>query len=242
MCGKSFRTRKTLSQHCAATHQKKLIFKPEKVPNLLNDLCNETCRRKCSDCVSVEDRQVLFSTYYSLDLNGRNNMLFNCIKRKNVKTHRKNIIRSRENTFTYNLELPNKNGSIDVCKRAFCSIFQISMKKVETIQKKRSAGEIVASEDKRGKHSNRANKTTDVAVNEIIEHISSFPVENSRSQKSKKQYLATVLSKSQMHKLYLEHCVANNLPKNYSVSYGIYSKIFTTKFNLSFRKPAKQQK
>lgn len=242
MCGKSFRTRKTLSQHFTSTHQKKLIFKPEKEPNLLNDLCNETCRRKCSHYITVEDRQVLFSTYYSLDVNGKNNMLFNCIKRRNVKTHRKNITRLKQNSFSYIIELPNKKGSIDVCKKAFCSIFQITMKKIETIQKKRSAGEIVASEDKRGKHSNRANKTTDGAVNEIIKHISSFPVENPRSQKSKKLYLATVLSKSQMHKLYLEHCAANNLPKDYFISYGIYSKIFTTKFKLSFKKPPKQQK
>lgn len=218
----------------------KQISKPAKEPNLLNVLCVEKCRKKCSEKISAEDRKTLFSTYYSLDLSGKNQLLFGCIHRKSVKHHRKNSIKKKQNTFTYNIKLPNRDDVIVVCKRALCSIFQISTKKIEIIQKKHSAGQIAPSEDKRGKHSNRANKTSDNVVNEIVEHISSFPAEishYSRTQNPNKKYLVSTLSISQMHKLYIEECVTKDLPKNYFVKYGVYANIFSTKFNLSFGKP-----
>lgn len=53
-------------------------------------------------------RQSLFSAYYSLDLNGKNVMLFNCIQRKEVKHHRKNAVKQKQNTFFYIIKLPNQ--------------------------------------------------------------------------------------------------------------------------------------
>lgn len=73
----------------------KQISKPAKKPNLLNFLCVEKCRQKCSEKISTEDRKTLFSTYYSLDLSGKNQLLFGCIHRKNVKHHRKNSIKKK---------------------------------------------------------------------------------------------------------------------------------------------------
>lgn len=182
---------------------------PAKKPNLLTVLCSVNCRRNCSNKILVEQRQALFTTYYSLDLNGKNVMLFNCIQRKNVKHHRKNAIKRKQNTFIYIIKLPSHNEPIIVCKTAFCSLFQISTKKVEIIQKKHAAGEIVPSDDKRGKHTNRTNKTSDEVVNEIIDHIGSFPAESShysRNCNPNKKYLAPTLSISQMHRLYIEQC------------------------------------
>lgn len=211
-----------------------------KEPNLQSILCVEKCRRNCSNNISIDERQALFSAYYSLDLNGKNVMLFNCIQRKSVKHHRKNIVKQKQNTFTYNIKLPNHNEPIVLCKRAFCSIFQISTKKVEIIQKKHCAGEIVPSGDKRGKHENRPNKTLDEVVNEVVDHIGSFPTESShysRNCNPNKKYLSPTLSVSQMHKLYIQRCQSKALPKQYLIKYGVYSNIFSTKFNLSFGQP-----
>lgn len=213
---------------------------PAKKPNLHNILCVKNCRRHCSNRISTEQRRALFTAYYSLDLNGKNIMLFNCIERKAVKKHRKNIAKRKQNTFIYSLKMPNQNEPIVVCKRAFCSIFQISTKKIEIIQRKHCAGETVPSNDKRGKHNNRPTKTANETVNEIIDHISSFPAESShysRKKNSNKMYLSPSLSISQMYQLYIEQCQAKELPKQYFIKYGVYANIFSTKFNLSFGQP-----
>lgn len=213
---------------------------PAKKPNLMNVLCNEKCRRNCSNRISIDQRQSLFTAYYSLDLNGKNVMLFNCIQRRSVKHHRKNAVKRKQNSFYYSVKLPNQNDQIIVCKTAFCSLFQISTKKVEIIQKKHTAGQIVPSDDKRGKHINRANKTSDEVINEIIDHISSFPAESShysRNRNPNKKYLAPTLSISQMHRLYIEQCESKELPQQYFIKYGVYANIFSNNFNLSFGQP-----
>lgn len=213
---------------------------PAKQPNLLNLLCTVKCKRNCSTKISMEQRRVIFSSYYSLDLNGKNVMLFNCIQRKNVKQHRKNIVKPKKNTFVYKIKLPNQNEPTVVCKSAFCSIFQISTKKVEIIQAKHSAGQIIPTEDKRGKHSNRANKTLDEVVNEVVDHIASFPAESShysRNCNPNKKYLSPTLSISQMHQLYIDRCKSKELPQHYFIKYSVYANIFSTKFNLSFGQP-----
>lgn len=218
----------------------KNVAVPAKNPNVLNVLCRENCRRNCTEKFSMDQRQSLFSGYYSLDLNGKNVMLFNCIRRKEVKHHRKNIIKAKQNTFSYTIKLPNRNEPIVICKQAFCSLFQISTKKVEIIQRKHSAGELTPSSDKRGKHTNRPNKTADEVINEVIDHISSFPAESShysRNRNPDKKYLAPTLSISQMHKLYIEQCESKELPKEYFIKYSNYANIFSTKFNLSFGQP-----
>lgn len=213
---------------------------PAKKPNLLTVLCKENCRRNCSEKFSMDQRQSLFSAYYSLDLNGKNVMLFNCIHRKEVKHHRKNAVKQKQNTFFYVIKLPNQSEPAIVCKQAFCSIFQISTKKVEIIQKKHAAGEVTPSCDKRGKHTNRANKTADEVMAEVIDHISSFPAESSHYSRNKnpdKKYLAPTLSISQMHKLYIERCKSKNASKEYFIKYSLYASIFSNKFNLSFGQP-----
>lgn len=113
----------------------KKVSMPAKKPNLMHILCKDKCRRNCSHKISIKESQTLFTAFYSLDLKGKNVMLFNCIQRKDVKHHRMNTIKQKKNTFTYNIKLPNYNEPITICKSAFCSIFQISTKKVEIIQK-----------------------------------------------------------------------------------------------------------
>lgn len=218
----------------------KRISMPAKKPNLLNVLCMENCRRSCSDKISTEDRSALFSAYYSANLSGKNNMLFNSIRRKDVKQHRKDATKQKQNTFCYSIKLPNHSDSIVICKRAFCSIFQISSKKVEIIQRKHKAGQIVPSQDKRGKHTIRPNKTSDAVVNQIVEHITSFPAESShysRTQNPNKKYLSPTLSISQMNKLYIEQCAEEGLQREYFINYGVYAKVFSSEFNLSFGQP-----
>lgn len=212
---------------------------PAKLPNLQAVLCGIKCRHNCSANLNSQARQALFEAYYSLDVNGKNLMLMGCIQRIPVKTHRKNTVHPKQNTYSYSVK-PDVNTIVTVCQRALCSIFQISKKKLVIIQRKLIAGEIAPTPDKRGRHSNRPNATKEEAINEIIEHIASFPAESShysRNNNPNKKYLSPTLSVTQMHKLYLIQCAEKGLPNDYLVTYAVYSNIFSSKFNLSFGQP-----
>lgn len=85
----------------------------------------------------MDERGSLFKSYYSLNINEKNLLLYQCIKWYKVKRHRKNAIKHKTNSFAYSVKLPDRIQL--VCKRALCSIYQISNKKIEIIQKKNDA-------------------------------------------------------------------------------------------------------
>lgn len=148
---------------------------PAKNPNLSNQLCSEKCRHKCSAKLSMAQREAIFAAYYSLDYNGKNLLLFNCVQRKDVKHHRKQAQKQKQNSFAYSIDVPEQNGPVSLCKTALCSLFQVSMKRIEIIQKKHLSGKLL---DQRGKFSHRKNKISDHVVNEIFNHFDVFAMEN----------------------------------------------------------------
>lgn len=122
-------------------------------------LCYERCRFKCSKKISPAERQSLFNEFYSLDVNGKNMTLFQCIHMREVKIHRKEALKSKTYSYIYSVKLPLREER--VCKRALCSIFQVSNRKVEIIQDKIKANEMLPSADRRGRHENGPHKTPD---------------------------------------------------------------------------------
>lgn len=209
-----------------------------KVPEL-ESLCKKNyCRLKCNDQFDESDRKEIFRKYYALDINAKNALLFKAISVKPVKRHRKNISKPKVSSFKYTLT--NKQRVITVCKTAFCSLYQISNKEVQIIQQKLNSGTSAPSPDKRGRHETRPHKISTQVIDAIKAHIQSFPAEQShysRNRNVNKKYLSPLLNISRMHKLYLEHCKDNKLPKTYLVSKSFYCNIFSHHFNLSFGQP-----
>lgn len=133
-----------------------------------------------------------------------------------------------------------------VCKRAFCSLYGISRKRVELIVK-HLQDNIPAPRDMRGKHANRPNMIPENILHQIDSHIKSFPKRSShysRTKNENKYYLSPELNMKKMHKLYLEkyepdiyEAIQNDQQVKPQVTYDYFCRHFVTNYNYSFGKP-----
>ena len=98
----------------------------------------------------------------------------------------------------------------------------------------------ICEDDKRGKYSNRPNKTSEVQKMHVRQHIRSFETVESHycRRDSKKLYLPQDLSLSKMYRLYKEHCSSIGVTP---VSQYIYNDVFNSEFNLAFHSPIKDK-
>ncbi|XP_072386058.1 uncharacterized protein [Diabrotica undecimpunctata] len=202
------------------------------------NLCPEKCRRQCSQVFTIEDRKKILSSWYKLDINAKNSFLYNSIKIIPTYQQRTGALKHKTASFQYNVTYGAKQTI--TCKRAFVSLYNISMKKVDLIQKQIKMGLAAPLPDKRGKRSNRPNKIQDDVVAYIIQHISSFPSElchYSRNCNIHKKYLSPLLSLPIMHKLYIDTCNADKVQNRFKVKECTYRNIFNNEFNLSFGHP-----
>lgn len=186
----------------------------------------------------METRKVIFNDFYALDVNAKNALLFRSITPLAVGRERKNA--SKHKTCSYKYSVIFDNQQLFICKRAFCSLYQISRKKVDVIKAKLKSGKSVPSKDRRGTHTNRPHKLGDAIEQAIIAHINTFPTEEShysRNSNPHKRYLAPNLNMSLMYRLYIDECKEQNLGENFLVNKSSYAKIFLNKFNLSFSHP-----
>lgn len=140
---------------------------------------------------------------------------------------------------THQYLIKNIDTDIRVCKTAFCEIFQIGRKQVELLQKQIKLY-VSPQADKRGKHLSRPRKISDEVMQYIVDHIESFPAENShysRNNNPKRKYLSPLLNISKMFSLYKEKCVNDNKSECYNIKDSTYRKIFCQNFNLNFGSP-----
>ena len=133
-----------------------------------------------------------------------------------------------------------------MCKKAFCSLHGVSQHRVERIASS-STKFITSPTDKRGTHQNRANKLSENVIQQIDEHIRSFPKRRShygRIDNDKKYYLSSELNISKMHSLYLEKfepdmylLLSGGHTIHPIVKYDFYANYFNQNFKMSFGRP-----
>nr|CAI5833841.1 unnamed protein product [Callosobruchus analis] len=135
-----------------------------------------------------------------------------------------------------------------VCKDAMTSVFDISKTRLERVANHLKTSCTVPV-DARGLHQNRPNKIKEVVLQQIAEHINSFPKYVSHysrkdNVKHKYRYLSLNLSVAKMHTLYLQKyepeqyaLLQDNKPANPKVKYDFYRKYFVENFKLSFGTP-----
>ncbi|XP_074025535.1 uncharacterized protein [Leptinotarsa decemlineata] len=204
----------------------------------VGNLCPDKCRLKCSEVFTLEEREQIFSSFYKLDINAKNSLLFSSMQRSIPQRKRTGAVNHKTATFKYTVTVGGKQTT--VCKRAFVKLYNIGTKKVELIQASIKSGLGAPAPDRRGKHKTRPNKTPDNVAAYIIQHISSFPAEESHYSRNKnihKKYLPPLLSIPIMHKLYLEKCLADKVDEQFKVKECTYRFIFNNEFNLSFGHP-----
>ena len=142
----------------------------------------------------------------------------------------------RANTVKY--FLIDQQPENQVCQSMFLTTLAISEKKARVIlQKKSTSNTSIALGDKRGKHGQQR-KVPEEDVNRIKRHIESFPSYESHycRTKSSKKYLSPSLTISQMYRMYVDKCRAENITPTKDHT---YRKVFNENFNLSFHPPTK---
>lgn len=228
---------------------------PEKKVILLKN-CLTDCKMKCSTKISEQERQELHNTYYKLPnaTEKRHFLINNSQRTTTVRCKNKRVAGSDFNffnesiendaptaearsrrTFSFKYFFDVNNEKIQVCKMFFLGTLAISQKPVYTAHKTKNSTTNTATTDMRGR-SLKSRRTPHGNIDFAREHIHSFPRVESHYCRAKttKEYLDSNLSIQSMYELYREKCDEQNKAP---VKESMYSKIFNTEFNMSFRIP-----
>jgi len=199
-----------------------------------------SCRKQCMASLTHDHCQKLFNSFWELsDFNQRNAFLFGQIQAARPARHYADAAESRRQ-FTFLFYVKDNCGeSVRVCKQAFLSIFglQNSRGRINNIMTQIVSGSGTPKSDNRGKHHNRPNRTESSILDDVINHIDSFPkYESPYSWKDNigRKYPGAELSINTMYDLYVTQCKETNRP---AASRDCYRRTFCSKFNLGFSSP-----
>lgn len=129
--------------------------------------------------------------------------------------------------------LPDRNGDVlQVCKNTFMHVFAITKRRIETLVTAKKKGEVAYTE-KRGNKAQRS-KFTVADVDLVIEHVNSFPRDESHygRKKSNKEYLSQDLNINRLYRAFKEKYSDSNI--TYKLDYKTFKKKFP---QVSFHRP-----
>lgn len=197
-----------------------------------------SCKLKCSDNVTEEQRMNLFNHFYGMgSFQIQNAYLCGLCKQCTPKARRvRDGSRGMKSTsISYHLQLVDKN--LKVCKQYFLKTFQISDGRCFRALKKVRVG-CEPGSDLRGKQPS-VNKVDDARLQIVRDHIESFPAYQShytRAHNPNRKFLSEFLNIRALYNLYKDHCDNINAV---AVSESKYRHIFNYEYNLHFHAPHK---
>lgn len=154
-------------------------------------------------------------------------------KRRRSKSNTEDVEHRKQATIFYSV--PSGSGeTIQVCKKTFMEIHGITKRRVETLVKAKKRGDIVYTERRGNKKQHR--KYTEDDENRIVNHINSFPKEESHYTRAKnsKEYLSQDLNYHKLYQAFME------IYSNCSVTYRFYTDTVKKYFpKLRFQRPRK---
>lgn len=190
------------------------------------------CRMECSKRLLDEERMKCFKEYWALgDRNKRANYVSSLITINPKKSHKLKSSDIRTCSCTYKLIINNRD--INVCKNCFVKTLGETKGFVELVtQKRKLSSSGIITPDRRGAEPPK-NKRSDAEINDVKNHIDSFPAYESHycRASSSKKYLPSDLSISKMYRMYKE-------TRSNPVSMSLYAQCFHEK-NFSFKNPKK---
>lgn len=228
---KNIRKRKILSGERYVNAKGKLTEgRPLKPP------CGDTCRLKCSERFTCEERLNIHSEFWksnrTWDL--KRQFVASCIKSKPVARQRQRDGSKKNKSVSNTYFLNNKNKEEAVCKTFFLNTLSISDMFTRYVLKK--TGDIGLVEgDLRGHHT-PPNKRPPETLEVIKSHIRKYPTYESHysRERSQRKYLGNHLNISKMYNMYVEDCQKDgtNPEKKW-----LFFKVFNEEFNYSFHLP-----
>ena len=114
-----------------------------KAKKILEPPCGETCRKKCSDAFSEEDRKQIFEEFWNLaDIDLQRAFIIAHVsvadkKRTRVRNTCKTARRKKELTRAYYLNNAATKTLIPVCQKFFLNMLAVDEKRVRTALAKR---------------------------------------------------------------------------------------------------------
>ncbi|KAL4708557.1 hypothetical protein ACJJTC_014165 [Scirpophaga incertulas] len=205
-----------------------------------------SCRMKCYDKFSREQRQHIFYKFWSLGNRHQQwTFLTNLVTRKIKRRMLTDVTSKRKFTLIYRLPISSNDKIIDyvnVCKKIFLNTISISDQVVNTALNKLDTSSGIISTDQRGKHSNHPKQITQVVIESVCNHIQSLqPVESHFTRKrSEKLYLDGDLNYHRLFNMYNEWLETNSFEEKAKTERQ-YRDIVNENFKLSFYVPKKDQ-
>lgn len=194
-----------------------------------------SCRNKCSEKITNENRKLLFETYWSMESFNRRltyiGSLLTLTQPKRVRKRRESEGSCKLVTIQYNVEIDGNR--IKICKSCFLKIFGESRKFLETVvHKKRATPTGIIQLDARG----TANKNEDSEIlrNSVKEFLAKIPCYKSHYTRRDcdKNFLSPHHTITSLHGEYLKASSGGNN----NASYRVFCEVFHS-LNLCIKKP-----
>ena len=199
------------------------------------------CRFKCSESIPEDKRQELFEVFYSLGSCKRQKefVCANVQQRKTVTYLNEDNQPAQKKRQICRVFMFNVEGTLHrVCKNFFLATLAMGGSYVSHAIQNSSSGVYTITE-RRGR-ARPHNKTSEVALERVKEHIASFPVAESHFARKDPQrlFLSSSLTAKKMYELYQEKCQQLG---HQPVSQRKYRQVLSEDFNYSFHTPKKDQ-
>lgn len=195
--------------------------------------CKPTCRLKCYQRFSNEQRQAIFSDFWSeeRDWESKRQFVVSCIETKQVARSRKKDESKGDRSHSYKYFIVINNKEEVVCKQFFLNTLAISEMFMRTALKKTTDTGMIKV-DLRGKHT-PGTKLADSIIDGVKSHIAKYPAYQSHYSRERtcKKYLGNHLNISKMYDLYVEECEEKQVTPGKK---WLFRQIFNEDFNLSF--------
>ncbi|XP_053395869.1 uncharacterized protein LOC128556009 [Mercenaria mercenaria] len=208
---------------------------------ILKPACGISCKKKCTSKINEQQRENIFKEFWGhSSYNKQKHYISSTVNQIPVKRRLVSRQRARHRKCSRQFSFTVDNLKISVCKTFYLATLDITSAKVDSALNQSSQLTGFPTDDSRGKHNVRPNKIHSTIIDDIKDHINSFPrVESHYCRKSSvKEYLDSELNLTKMYELYVEQCHKNNYVP---ASLHKYRQIFNTQFNIAFNKPLKDQ-
>ncbi|CAG9791657.1 unnamed protein product [Diatraea saccharalis] len=198
-----------------------------------------SCKKKCGNLISSEEREEIFKSYYRL---GDHERQWQFIVQHTSAEPIKRMTLDRKNNRIQSVKyyLPINNTKLQVCRLFFKNTLNVTHQTIYTALEKAQSAD--GFHDQRGRHKNRPRRMTTYTEDSIKNHIELFPTIESHyvREKSQKLYLSTHLNISKMYRFYKDWFKNQNYDEDIEMgTLRQYQTVFNTQYNYSFFVPKK---